>query len=213
MKKLSDDEIAHLYASLMAEVKSRLQKIHLELSLLKIPKPQVERVYHAEICYLQLRRIAELVSVGILVAHNPYDKFRNQDLAKIYNPSTLLGALSKLGAAAFPQPIGLTRKPPFGEEPLTFALPRPTFDARDAITETYTIACDRLHLGGLHTVLRQRNKQYSGAFIEQSFHRLAALLDKHVILLPDQRAMLAWIDWGSDENVFCQWLDPPEPRP
>ena len=61
MKKLSDDEIAHLYASLMAEVKSRLQKIHLELSLLKIPKPQVERVYHAEICYLQLRRIAELV--------------------------------------------------------------------------------------------------------------------------------------------------------
>lgn len=207
MDRISDEAITALYASLMAEVKARLQKLHLEINLLKLPTSGSEKTFRAEICYLQLRRITELVAVAVLLVHNPYDEFRSQDLAKIFQADKLLKTLTKLSASAFPQPIGLTKRPPFPGGRLYVALPAPTFDVRDAISEIYTTSCDRLHLGGLHTVLRQRNKQYSGQFIRTSFGRLVTLLDKHVILLPDNRAMLAWVDWESDENVYCQWLD------
>jgi hypothetical protein len=81
MERIPDEDLALLYASLMSEVKSRLQKLHLDINLQRIPSPHVEKVFRAEVCYLQLRRITEIVAVAVLLAHNPYQAFRNQDLS------------------------------------------------------------------------------------------------------------------------------------
>jgi hypothetical protein len=214
MDRISDENIAKLYASLMAEVKSRLQKLHLEANLLKtLPEPIVQKTFRSESCYLQLRRITELVAVAVLLVHTPYEKFRSQDLAKIFQADKLLKTLAKLSASAVPRPAATVERPPIERVLLTFVMPRPTFDVRDAITDIYKTSCDKLHLGSLHSILRKRNKQYSSQFIWTAFERLTTLLDTHVIVLPDNRIMIAWLDWRTGDNVHCQWLDPSPPQP
>ena len=201
-----------LYASLKAEVKSRLQSLHLETSLFRVPRSRVEQTFRAEFCYLQLRRITEIVSIAVLLVHNPYERFRTKTLTKIYNADELLNALAKLSASAFPQSALSMGKPPYEGGAVHFAIPKPSFDTREAIKEIYTTACDRLHMGSLRTVLKTRSKQYSIDFIKRSFDRLCGLLNSHIIVLPDKRVMHAWMDWASDENVRCQWLDLSTPQ-
>jgi hypothetical protein len=117
--------------------------------------------------------------------------------------------LGKLSASAFPQPAGTVQNPPFdGNVAIDIAIPKPTFDVRDAVRDIYTTSCDKLHLGGLHSVLRNRTKTLSEAFIRASFGQLTTLLNTHLIRLPDHRILMAWLDWESDGNVYCQWLDP-----
>ena len=141
MDRISDEDISLLYASLMAEVKSRLQNLHLETDLLNaLRDPPVQKTFRAELCYFQLRRIAELVSVAVLLVHNPYEEFRNQDLAKIFQADKLLKALAKLSASAFPQRAATMARPMKTGQLAHIALPRSNFDVRNASLGNGTLA-------------------------------------------------------------------------
>lgn len=210
MDRISDDDIQALYASLMAEVKARLQKIELEINLSRIPSSPQEQTFRAEFCYLQLRRASELTSLAILVAHNPYDRFRTKALADIHNAKNLIEQLGRLNASAFPQRT-VSAQPARDGELVTFTMPTPNFEARDLIGGVYITACDKMHAGAFRSILKMRNKTYSWPFINQSWAKLVGLLDSHMVILPDQRVIHAWLNYKSDERVFCQWLDPVRP--
>lgn len=207
MKRISDNEIQVMYASLMAEIKARLQRVELEVNLSRIPRSGQEETFKAEFCYLQLRRITELTSVSILLAHNPYDKFRTKALSDIHNAKSLIEQLGKLNADAFPQRTTSDKKMPDGGL-VTFDLPAPNFVARDLIGSIYTTACDKMHAGAFRSIMKTRNKTYSWPFIHQSWANLVALLNSHMVILPDKRILHSWLNYQSDELVFCQWLDP-----
>lgn len=65
MTVLTDQEVGNQYAELMLEIRSRLREIERQLALSDIAKAKRQQVFATEYCYLQLRRITELVSLAI----------------------------------------------------------------------------------------------------------------------------------------------------
>lgn len=106
MVEIPKDNIHSLYASLMAEVKARLSSVERQLSILpKFEDNRAQQGFLLEFCYMQLRRVTELVALAVLAAHNPLPEFREKSFVKEWNPDALFKRLAGLNPEAFPQPV------------------------------------------------------------------------------------------------------------
>ncbi|MDT9597920.1 hypothetical protein [Sphingosinicella rhizophila] len=204
MTKLTPDEVGQKYADLMVEVKLRLLEVERLLAEAHAGSSKVKLVPIAEYCYLQLRRITELVSLAILIAHNPTEAFRAGNLVGEYNPAKLLRALGKLSPAAFPQQGVIAVNPPYDRG--FIAAPLHTTDVRDRLCEIYTTACDKLHAGALKSFLK-RGTAYDFNEIEASTRYLAELLGEHIIYLPDDWIAYAKLNFEA-QGVTVHWYPP-----
>lgn len=204
MTKLTPDEAGKKYADLMVEVKLRLLEIERLLAEANAESNKSKLVTMAEYCYFQLRRITELVSLAILIAHNPTEAFRAGKLVGEYNPAKLLKALGKLSPAAFPQRGIIAANPPYDRG--FIAAPLHTTDVRDRLCEIYTIACDKLHAGALKSFLK-RGTTYDFGEIEASTSYLVELLGEHIIYLPDDGIAYAKLNFEA-QGVTVHWYPP-----
>lgn len=204
MTKLTQDEVGNKYADLMTEVKLRLLEI--ERLLAEADKESSKRrlVPIAEYCYLQLRRITELVSLAILIAHNPTEAFRAGRLVGEYNPAKLLKEIGKLSPAAFPQRGIIAVNPPYDRG--FIGAPLHTTDVRDRLCEIYTIACDKLHTGALKSFLKS-GAAYDFNEIDTSTKYLVEVLSEHIIYLPDDWIAYAKLNLET-QGVTVHWYPP-----
>lgn len=207
MTTLTDDQIGETYADLMLEIKARLHEIEAQLTL----EPTKRRkIFIAEYCYLQLRRIAELTSLAILIAHNPTEEFRAGRLIREWNPDTLLKMIGKLRPAAFPQRGINSHNPPHDRVFIATALE--TTDVRDKICAIYTGACDKLHVGALKSRIKG-GTTYDFNDIDQSWRYLVDLLDEHIIYLPDGRIAYTKLGYPDSDGVTVNWVTLPTDDP
>src|SRR5581483_4185032 len=179
MVELPDKDILDLYGSLMVEVKARLTATNIQLAATTKETNTAQIRFGAEFCYLQLRRITELVALGVLAAHNPLPEFRTKNLLKAWNPDDLMRQLGNLSKFAFPHRGGSfdMGRPDGGRQVVFSAQDFASGGPRDDICRIYNECSDKLHTGALRAVLKQREKVYSLEFIEESKDTLSDMLN------------------------------------
>lgn len=203
MTALTDDQIGNMYADLMMEIRSRLREIEAQLAFSDVATSKRRQVFIAEYCYLHLRRITELASLAILIAHNPTEEFRGGKAAKQWNPDILLEMIGKLRPAAFPQRGINSNNAP--HERVFIAAALPTTDVRERICAIYNTACDRLHVGKLKSFIKGK-QEYDFNDIEGSWRYLVDLLDEHIIYLPDGRIAYTKLGYPDADRVEVKWV-------
>lgn len=211
MTEIPKDDIQTLYASLMTEVKYRLSAVDANLAAMKAETDNHRATFLSEFCYLQLRRVTELIALAVLAAHNPHPEFRTKDFLKDWNPDTLFRRLAKLNPEAFPQPVTVVEDPTYGTVKLLLKVP--DFQARDEICRIYNECSDKLHTGHLRAVLKQRSKIYDRGFIRKAMHNIFRIIDCHITRLPDGSAMHGLLNLASPGLATCRWLGPYPPYP
>jgi hypothetical protein len=208
----------------MFEVKSRVSAVLREMEWIRSVTPGEERIeengllllFKIEFCYLQLRRISELVALAVLAAHNPFPDFRTKDFVKEWNASALMKQLAKLSDVAFPRPSTVE---PMGrpDGALTILYSIDDFmskSPREDIARIYNECGDKLHSGALQFIAQQgpKARHYSMQFVVESMITYIKMLDEHTIVLPDQRVIFARVQLKSPGGVECRWLNPKPPQ-
>ena len=88
---------SQLYASLMQEVKHRIDAINQALQgRTFLPHPFVR-----EFCWLQLRMLCELVALGCLVAHGDIAFLKPHKVGKAYSADDIIRRLTELRPHSF----------------------------------------------------------------------------------------------------------------
>ncbi|HVZ04355.1 hypothetical protein [Hyphomicrobium sp.] len=102
---MSEEKKLRLYASLMEEVKLRLDCTSAALNgRTGFPNPIVR-----EFCYLQLRMLCELIALGCLVAHGDIASLQSHRTGRAYSAEEILARLSELRPHFYPIACKQTR--------------------------------------------------------------------------------------------------------
>jgi hypothetical protein len=201
MVKIPEEAIPGTYRQFMEEVKVRLaaSRTALKAAYRRLERPDTYLL--AEFAVMQVRRITELVALGVVVAHNEIDDFRTNKLVDQWNADALFGQLAKLSDTAFPEPFTVTATDKDGNASI-FINPE-NHMTKAELTSIYNKCGSLLHSGKLKSL--GKPKRYDLGEIQQWCIRLIRLLDHHVILLPGmQRSMIVFMAHEPDGHVHCQ---------
>jgi hypothetical protein len=102
---IPEASIPATYRQFMEEVKTRLAAAREALKDAYAKRDQADAYLMAEFAVLQVRRVTELVALGVVVAHNEIEDFRTNKLVGQWNADALFGHLAKLSDTAFPEPF------------------------------------------------------------------------------------------------------------
>lgn len=207
MSDIPDDDILALYGSLMAEVKARVDYVANAAGQYQHGSDGTANQFELEGWYLQLRRVCELVALAVLTAHSGDPAFI-AGLADKPHADYLLGQLGKLSIDAVPQQAMFLEV----DDTLFAMVPNQNREEfREAIRALYVHCNNVLHAGHLNFLRKFREKEVSMNYINTHISLLTERLDQHAVILPNQRVMLARMEFRLPRPVACQWLDPSGP--
>jgi hypothetical protein len=165
------------YCSIMDEIKFRIEWIKNVIHA----KIMIAQTIGADLGYLELRMICELIALGCLVAHGDIRATRSGRLTESYEADLLIKALSKLHPEFYPQPMV---RLPF-QEPVPsivgrkLAPPPPIkaeFLTQKDMAMLWRTCGARLHRGNLNDILAHKQ-------IDSDFSPIGKAVDKIVFLL------------------------------
>jgi hypothetical protein len=173
--RLTQHEMVELYITLMGEIRKRIDAI--EPCIKK--KTGLERHIEWELCFLQLRKICELISIGCLVAHGDIEKVHGRALSKAWNPNDIIVEMEKLHSKFFPI-AAVLKGTTDGIKQFT-AAPAGHL-TKEGLLDIYGKAGDALHSGNLRSIVRGRVIKVSFNEINAWTHQIIDLLKVHFIL-------------------------------
>lgn len=135
--------------------------------------------YAFEYCYLQYRRICELLALGCLLLHGDLPGTRSNSLAKEWNAERIMKLLQRRYAHAFPQSV-IATKTPIGVSYVANAKPNAmTFSGFKTL---YARCGAVLHRGTIRSIEAERplDKPDYDELIRWS-HAIVDLLNEHII--------------------------------
>ena len=194
----SDIEAASIYLRLMEEAKTRFSLI----KTITHEDTTYPRGIVQEICYLQLRCLCEVVTLGCLTAHG--DMATPKLVRKTYEPSKILKALDKLeDRYYYPQPADVVTQ---GNHTHYIARPDKTHLAKDEISTLWGLSGDRLHRTSLNKFLRPSDDDMSDfTEINQWTEKLIGLLEHHwIVLVKYKKGIFVSLFGGEDEQTIVQ---------
>lgn len=204
---------ASLYSGLMAEALLRVYAIdHGTLNKTGLQSPFV-----VEFCYLQLRKIAEIIAIGCLVAHGDIKELAS--LHGVWNAEKIIKRLSGLGSDFFPAPAILENGPD--------GYARSFRRRADGMTKEDMLQiyfeCDRyMHAGTLKRLLKPKNPlRVNYPDITAKAQKFRTLIESHTVLIAGgARVFICYLkrsgnELGDIEVVIGErWNgQPPEPAP
>jgi hypothetical protein len=166
---------ASLYSGLMAEALLRIYAIdHGTLNKTGLQSPFV-----VEFCYLQLRKIAEIMAIGCLVAHG--DIKEAASLHGEWNADKIIKRLSGLGGDFFPAPVTLGNGPDGYVKSFTRLA---TGLTKEEMLQIY-YECDRyMHAGTLKKLLKPKNPlRVNYPDITAKAQKFRSLIESHTVLI------------------------------
>lgn len=185
MGEISQQEIRHLYCSLMEEAKVRVGVINLTYSNESKLPPTIVR----EICYLQFRFLCEIIALACLAAHS--DIKESQTLKGTYEPGKIIKRLEKLNPHFYPQPIERARNTDLQRTTLTI---RPDIKhlSRKELPVLWGRAGDILHRGSMTKVLEsEKSADNNHSDIFDWSEKITGLLNSHwITLVENKKGML-----------------------
>jgi hypothetical protein len=188
----------------MSEIKERVADIYARLDWISEHHPSGLRgIFEAEMCYLQLRLICELVALATLCAHFNVPPTQTNKFLKDWNADSLLDKLSDITATGFPQ-AAFMRDAQREGEPHTFGS-REGGLTRKELQAIYNACGRHLHRGVLRHILTGTNKIYSLTEIKRWTDQIDDLLEKHLIALPEHDTIML-INLNGDHGAVCYFL-------
>ena len=154
----------------------------------------MDRPIEWEVCFLQLRKITELIALGCLVAHGDIEQVHGKALSKAWKPKDIVDGLEKLHPKFFPVPAECTSKE---GEMKNFSLKQGPYLTKDQMLNIYGKAGDALHSGNLRAVARERTVDMNFRQIHDWTRGIVDLLALHFIF-----------SRGGGSGMVCQLKDP-----
>ena len=192
MNPIDDPSVTALplarYNSIMNEIADRLDIVGAVNSGFVAQDPQLK----AEICFLQLRKICELIALGCLHAHGDLGKGIHSSLLKKWHVNDIVRALRTLGDDFYPVPVVITNRD--GAAEINNPEPCPILD-KGCLIKLYNDASSVLHRGSLKKLFDGKTVDASPQ-IEDASKRIVALLTQHRINLV-----------GYDRQLYCTVKD------
>ncbi|MDC8757842.1 hypothetical protein [Janthinobacterium fluminis] len=193
--KITDMEqrISVEYSNVLNEVRTRINSfqtiIHGTASL--------PEWLTAELLYLQLRMLCELVAVGCLVAHGEIEQEKLGQVLKRHEPGVMLKKLESLHPDFFPKPIKVTSTS--GSHHIDFI--EDGFLTKNQFFELYAECHQHLHRGSVSHIYSLTNPKQPPR-VEDAVEwakRLLTLLNTHHIVSSVKGKML--VCWLAHEQV------------
>lgn len=175
--------LLELYASLMEEVKTRLNAIKPILLALGKDGGNPTDFLQAEFCMLQIRMVCELIAIAAAIAHSPF--VLTKDILKSWNATRAFGYLTEVNEHCFPKTAVAERID--GRVHLHIL---ENSVSRADLSAIYERCGEMLHRGMVKHVLNGRERIYDMRQIHEWGQNLATLLSCHVILLLEVEQVL-----------------------
>src|SRR4051794_23321534 len=164
-----------LYIGLMYEIRTRIDTIQICIN----EQTGLNRPIEWEICFLQLRKICELIALSCLAAHGDIEKVHLQNLSKEYNAGKIITTMKKLHPQFFPL-AAQEREARKGTKTLT-AAPSGHL-TKEELLKIYGKAGDALHSGNLRALVKGRIIKLNFDDINGWTNQIIDLLRLHIIL-------------------------------
>lgn len=200
MSQKEDLKQTGLYASLMDEVKARIDCINWYVQ----GKSGLTAPFVRDACWLQLRMLCELVAIGCLVAHGDISMLQGHKIGKTWSADKILDRMAKLRPNFFPfavtqkvslQPAGnkhfeLTR---LDNQPIT----------RDGLLALYGYTHKHLHRGTLKKLLSSQQPLDLAINVPEIVawaQKINDLLSIHSISINEKRVFMCVLRNADDNN-------------
>ncbi|MEQ9248654.1 MAG: hypothetical protein RLO21_21970 [Nitratireductor sp.] len=186
MTKKQRDHPLQTYAHLMNEIKIRLRAIDMASSgRINIPNGPFLR----EFCFLQLRMVCELISLGCLVAHGDIKEARTSKLEKEWSADRILRVLSKLHSDFYPTPV-IANKTPDGMQNFEAIYDNGCL-VQAELPSLYALCGRVLHRGSVKQLHSDRMPgQFDLDEIQTWTKKVVSLLDIHMIVHHDLQSIV-----------------------
>jgi hypothetical protein len=182
-----------IYVNLMAEIKTRNIGAGLVLDDMhrKPPRVPMDPALAGEFCYLQLRKMCEILGVACLLAHGDVEDTRTNNLHDAYHPRKLIKALEKLKPDFFPIPFDL--KPGAPLEPSHAETVTEGALTKAELLHLYDNECGMvMHFGAADDLLKGRKTEIHIDRVIEWFKKFARLLVRHRMRLVTGEEV--WVD-------------------
>lgn len=193
--KLTKAEAVNRYKAILSEIRSRIDAIDHCMN----KKTGLDRPLEWEICFLQLRKICELIALGCLVAHGDIPDVHGKTLSKAWHPKTIIDELQQLRPKFFPIAAeykgtsnGIKAFGPVRSKHLT----------KEQLLDIYGKAGDALHSGNLRAIARPRAITMDFAQLEEWTQSIIDLMRVHFIFSADSEAGLICVLKDAKGMVF-----------
>lgn len=176
----SVEELGGLYATLMTEIKYRTGFI---LTAVNDSFP-MSRIARFEFCYLQLRKICELIALACLTAHGDMPEASTKPLQKKYDADKIIKRLGALRPSFYPVP-SKQRIDPVTKQPVEIIDIKDGYLSKTDLLRLYGECGQWLHRGSLKRVLDGLNPDLDFERIRFWVDRIITLLNHHSIKTGD----------------------------
>lgn len=178
------DDLRYLYSNLMGEIKARCEVIDVAISMDGV----LGLGPRADLCYVQLRMICELVAIAVLAAHGDLPSTRTKRLQTAYEADKILKHLESLHPDFFPIPA--TREFDIKGRVRGFKATEVDYLTKQDLMKLYWECGGKLHRGTLDTIGPIGKSQVSLDRIAALNEKIRLLLREHLIILSDPKQCL-----------------------
>ena len=204
--ELTREVIGQYYLAFMQDIRLRLEAMQVSVDEAVKNIGHSDNWKNAEFCYLQIRKVCELISVATLIAHNEFEPFRSGQLLKEWRAIDLTERLLRLNQHGFPR--GAEIEVDAHGAGMHHIRPREQGLDATGLKTIYATCSDRLHVGSLRRIISQGAPKYDFREITAWNNALVTLLSVHIIFLPEIRSVLVTVlKDEQDGNVHCTFGD------
>lgn len=201
MVLIPEEDIPATYARFMEQVKMRIAAAQRAMRDSYEKRGSPDSFLMAEFAVLQIRRVAELIALAVLVAHNEIADFRTKKFVKQWNAEAIFSHLAKLSDTAFPEPFTMSAADE--DDVVDIFIDATGHMSKSELASIYSKCGERLHAGALKSL--EKPKQHSLGEIQTWCNRIVHLLNHHVVLLPEmKKSMVVIMASNPDGNVSCR---------
>ena len=170
-------DASQLYHQFMQEISDRLHQVKSLTVTVSQDTKAPTAMYQAELAYLQVRFICELIALASLSAH--YSLGIQKDLIKLWRADEIFERLEDINPHSFPYPVKSSRKPDGG---LHFDAAPDRAMTRLELKSIYGQCGNSLHRGVLKHALASNRRVYDLNQVARWAGRISTLLAEHAIL-------------------------------
>jgi hypothetical protein len=185
-----------LYCSLLEEFKRR-RAVIADVLTGRAPLPAIVA---AELCYLQLRIMCELLALACLVAHGDIEATRTGRMNKKYEADWIMNALEHLHPGFYPVPGQQVVK---NGVPVEVRKIESGYLTKADLLVLYHECGENLHRGSLKSVLSESPDTPDFSRIQQWDEKFRVLLNHHQIQLIDPKHQVWVLMQGGDGRVHA----------
>jgi len=192
------DSLVGAYADFVSEISKRLDAIAASFDELTANAEHANAWQNCDFCWLQIRKICELMAVSVVAAHH-FDGGHALETNK-WSPKDVLLDIAKMNNHPTPIPISDNfADGPNGERQII--LSSKAIEMK-LISEIYGRCGDILHVGSLNRILEKKVPAYDLAKMAAWLTGFRRLISNHVLFLPGMKKVLVCWWGGSQRQIF-----------